>query len=376
MTETLLTAYRCIVLVLALLMMYEEIANCVHIAKQFGRREIRKIFIILYGIKILLFGIILSLVAFFPFGGNSYDIHGVRVYGASFCRIAFIAGGIALCSFIKKGLNSILNSKMGDCVPDVMPGAFLMVKTLAIFVLLSAFLAAGMFLFDSSALLFCIVAFLVAGVVSIVAVSFQKRNARKGFRLGYVGSQDDAIVPSPGSGSNGLPVYLVSMRSFYQNSFLLGIIHPMVIIGMGMTLQGSDETLQCIVAHESGHHRKGHMRIASFLRVGYYILLLTAFYFYAHGLPGLDFPSAVLSFVVFIAPLMLLSTILFNNMKRNFEFSADRYAVSKVGVEKYLSFLADLDQDIYQTHRLHYVIFADHPYREERMGRIQNNKES
>lgn len=372
MSETLLTVYRCIVLVLALLMMYEEIANCVYIAKQFDRGEIRRVFIILYGIKILLFGIILSLIAFFPFGGNSYDIHGVRVYGASLCRIAFIAGGIALCSFIKKGLNSILNDKMGDCVPDVMPRVFLMIKTLAIFVLLSIFLATGMFLYDNNTLLFCIVAFLVAGAVSIAAVSFQKRNARKGFCLGHVGSRDDTIVPSPENGSNGLPVYLASMRTLYQNSFLLGIVHPMVIIGMGMTLQGSDETLQCIVAHESGHYRKGHMRIASFLRVGYYILLLTAFYFYAHGLPGLDFPSAVLSFVVFIAPLMLLATILFNNLKRNFEFSADRYAVSKVGVEKYLNFLADLDQDIYRTHRFHYVIFADHPYREERISRIQN----
>lgn len=374
MPDTLLTIYRGVVLFMTLLMLYEEITNCAHIARQFESGELRRTFIVLYGIKILLFVLVLSLIAFFPLGGNAYDIHGVRVYGASLCRIAFIACSIALYSFIKKGLNSILNSKMGDCAPDVMPRVFLMVKTLVIFVLLSLFLSAGMFLFDRSVLLFCIVAFLVAGTISAIIVSTQKRNAGKGLFLGYVSSRDDAIVPPPGNGSSGLPVYLVSMRAFYQNSFLLGIVHPMVLIGMGMTLQGSEDTLQCVVAHESGHHRMGHMRIASFLRVVYFLLLLVAFYCYAHCLPGLDFPSTVLSFIVFLSPVLLLSAILFNGMKRRFEFSADRYAVSKVGAEKYLEFLAELDQDIYQTHRLHYIIFADHPYREERMEKVQKIK--
>ncbi len=199
----------------------------------------------------------------------------------------------------------------------------------------------------------------VAGAAAVVAGALPPLAARFG-PVREPTAAEAAVVPAC---ADGLRVRVVETGNHpVANAVAAGVLpgsrYVFVTDALFRTLDA--EATTAVVAHEVGHHRRGHV-VARFLATG---LALAPVFLVANGVVDAFVPAVALSFALLLAVGPLV---------RWTEFDADAYAAGRVGdgaMERALATLAD--RGLVPTDRSRLArLFSFHPAVGRRRSRLQ-----
>lgn len=125
------------------------------------------------------------------------------------------------------------------------------------------------------------------------------------------------------------------------NAYATGILPQMqmILIGKNMKEKMSFENLQCILLHELGHLKRGHLVILYLVNV--ICTFLSGYLFFIFNKSLLDnFGYAVLLSLVVGAIVTIIPAI----TQRFLEYDADKFASKRIGVDNYIEMLIKFDE--------------------------------
>jgi len=129
-----------------------------------------------------------------------------------------------------------------------------------------------------------------------------------------------------------------SKRSSHSNAYFSGILKKRIVLFDTLIAGHPPEEIVAILAHETGHYKKHHIRkgiLLAIIHTGIMFFLLSLFIknpglFEAFRMEHISLYAGLVFFGLLYSPAEMILSVFFNRLSRAFEYESDRFAAETI----------------------------------------------